>query len=69
MKATIIASTDEPEHVAAAEAFLAKWRDALQFVSENKGCGCCVHIWDVDGPPEILDRIPSEIRAWSDAEQ
>lgn len=68
MKATILASTDEPEEVAAARAFLEQWRGQLHFVSEDQGCGCCVHIWEVEGPAEVVARIPARIRTWSPAD-
>ena len=66
MRATIIADASAPEQVAAAEAWLARWREALASCSEDLGCGCCVHIWDVDAPEAAVAEIPAELRAESE---
>jgi hypothetical protein len=66
MRATIITSADTPEEGAAAAAWFARWRAHLAYCSENTGCGCCVDIWDVDGPAEAIADLPEEIRAMSD---
>jgi hypothetical protein len=64
MRAQIIVDVDQPDEVEAAETWFAKWRDQLTSVSKDKGCGCCVHIWDVEGPKEVVDSIPDSILAW-----
>lgn len=66
MRATIIAYVDEPAGREAAEAWLARWRPHLAYCSENTGCGCCIDLWDVDGPEEAIREIPGELRAMSD---
>ena len=38
-----------------------KNRDLLVFISENKGCGCCVDIFEIVGEEEILKTFPNEI--------
>lgn len=63
MRAKIIAAVDQPGEVEAAEAWLAACRPSLAFVSDDSGCGCCVHVWDVEGPAEVLASIPAAIRA------
>ena len=35
-------------------------------VSENSGCGCCVEIYDVEGPQEAIDAIPQQLRTHSE---
>ncbi|MFO1053232.1 MAG: hypothetical protein U1F36_13550 [Planctomycetota bacterium] len=63
MRAQIIVDVDNPDEVEAAESWIAEWRDRLASVSEDKGCGCCVHMWDVEGSKEVLETIPDRIRA------
>ncbi len=62
MKATISVDVDSPEEMQQVEQWFATWRDRLSFVSEDQGCGCCVRIWDVDGPPEAISAIPPATR-------
>jgi hypothetical protein len=66
VRATIIVAADAPDEREAAEAWFAKWSSQLQYRSENTGCGCCVDIWDVEGPDEVIAEIPVEISAMSD---
>lgn len=66
MRATICVSVDSSDECAAADAWLERWRDKLKFLSENRGCGCCVNMWNVDGPDEAIDELPREIQATSE---
>ena len=66
MRATIVVSTDQPSEVAAVDAWFAKWAGRLGHRSEDQGCGCCVHIWDVDGPAEGVAELPEAVRSESD---
>lgn len=66
MRATLIVSVDEPREVAAAEAWFARWRPHLRYCSENTGCGCCVHIWDVEAPAGAVADLPEVSSARSD---
>jgi len=36
---------------------------SLTFRSENQGCGCCVNMWNVEGPDEALAALPLTIKA------
>ncbi len=36
-------------------------RDQLTYVSEEKGCGCCVSIFEIEGDEEILTTFPRKI--------
>lgn len=65
-RATLIAASDSPEEMSALEEWLSRWRDSLSYLSDDTGCGCCVHIYDVDGPQEAVDAIPSTLSAMSD---
>ena len=49
-RATMTAATDSPDDVLALESWLERWRSRLTFISEAKGCGCCVRLLDVEGP-------------------
>jgi hypothetical protein len=49
-----------------AEQWLRKWGDRLTYQSEQKGCGCCVLHWDVEGPAEAIAEIPDAMRAYTD---
>jgi len=62
VRATIIVDVDSAEEMQQVEEWFATWRDKLSFVSEDQGCGCCVHIWDVDGLPEAIRAIPPTTR-------
>ncbi len=66
MRATICVIKDQPEQATAVEEWFRRWGDGLTFVSENKGCGCCVDMWDVEGPEEAIREIPKEADTWSD---
>jgi hypothetical protein len=61
MHITIIVETDAPDEVTAVEAWFTRWDGRLGSVSENKGCGCCVDIWDVDAPREAVDELPPHV--------
>ncbi len=46
--------------------WLAACRDELSFVSDDGGCGCCVHIFNVQGSESAIEAIPRPIAAGSD---
>jgi len=57
VKGIITISVDEPAEVEASEEWFSRWRTQLKHVSENKGCGCCLNSWEVEGPPEAINEI------------
>ena len=65
MRATICVDVNHEDERASVEAWFARWRERLLFVSENEGCGCCVDMWSVDGPAEAMSELPSNVRASS----
>jgi len=72
MRATICVDVSREEERALAAAWLNRWRERLTFISDNEGCGCCVDMWNVDGPVEAIAEIPEELRAaseWADASE
>ena len=40
------------------DAWFERWEPALASVSDNEGCGCCVHVFQIEGPPEAFDALP-----------
>lgn len=65
-RATLIIATDVPGEQTAADLWFETWRTKMTFISENSGCGCCVDIYDVEGPQEAIDAIPASLSAESD---
>ena len=71
-RATICVVMDDPGEVEAGRKWLAANRRSLTHVSENQGCGCCVDVWDVEGPREVLATLPDSLRSgseWADNDQ
>ena len=66
MRATICVDVNRADDRAAVEAWFERWRSRLSVLSENEGCGCCVDIWNVDGPAEAIAEIPETLQAVSD---
>ncbi len=62
----VSANTERPDEVRAAEGWLTEHRAALTFVSDDEGCGCCVHLWRVEGPADVIATLPPSIRADGD---
>jgi hypothetical protein len=63
---SICVIVDDPGSVKAAEEWLTANRSRLDFLSENQGCGCCVDLYDLEGPEEVLHTIPQMLRCSSD---
>jgi hypothetical protein len=64
-RASICALVDNAGEVDEAEYWLEKNRERLSYVSEMNGCGCCVSSWDIQGPKEIIDSLPSNLSSGS----
>jgi len=62
-KAQIIVAVDAPDEVQAVGDWFDKWRNRLTFVSGNTGCGCCINMWEVEGPIEALRELPEIVLA------
>jgi hypothetical protein len=65
-RATICASVDNAGELELAEAWLAEHAGALTHVSDGEGCGCCVVLWNIEGPEAVIDTLPSHLSAGSD---
>jgi hypothetical protein len=63
IRAAIVVARDSEEELREAEAWFSQWRNSLALVSENLGCGCCVDIFEVEGPPAVIDTIPPALRS------
>ena len=62
----VIAQVDIPEDCAAAEAWMERSASRLTYVSEQEGCGCCILLWTVAGPEEVIATLPDRLRCDSD---
>lgn len=58
---TVRVTIDNEREVLAVNAWLGRWGPRLR-LSDNRGCGCCVDIWDVQGPRQALDDLPASLR-------
>ena len=68
-RASISVASDAPEEQAAFDAWVARWKAEMAFISDDYGCGCCIDLYDVEGPKESIDAIPGQLRtttAWSE---
>jgi len=65
-RATVVADVNASDEIAAAEAWFSRWRSHLSYCSEDKGCGCCVAMWDVEGPEAAIEDLPPLVSAASD---
>ncbi len=63
-KAEIIVVVDQPDEVRAVAEWFARWRDRLTVVDGDNGCGCCVNIWNVEGPVEAMRELPEAVVAY-----
>lgn len=59
---TICIAVDEPDEVEEGARWLVENRHRLAFISENYGCGCCVDLYDLEAPAEVLATLPDSIR-------
>jgi hypothetical protein len=65
-RASICIASDSPEEADSFEAWTAQWKKKMTFFSDDYGCGCCVHLFDVEGPAEGIEAIPEKLRTTSE---
>ena len=65
-RATLIIDSNQPDELAAADAWFERWRTALTYVSDDDGCGCCVSIYHVEGPAQAIAATPTALRSQSE---
>ena len=58
---TVTTATDEPETVEHAAQWFATWAADISYKSDDKGCGCCVDIWDVTCSDAAAAALPGEL--------
>ena len=68
VKATLIT---EPDARPILQAWLDSSRSLLDYVSSNNGCGCCVDIYHLTGPADVIASRPAELctgtSSWDDS--
>ena len=42
------------------------WKKKMTFVSADYGRGCCIHLFDLEGPKEAIEAIPERLLAASE---
>jgi hypothetical protein len=66
MRCTLCVEQDQPEEMLMAARWFKSWLDELSYVSTNRGCDCCVHLFDVEGTEAAISALPKEIACSSD---
>ena len=46
--------------------WLNTWRKVMTFVSHDYGSGCGIHVFDLEGPKEAIDALPTGLLAVSE---
>ena len=41
--------------------WIKKWRGKIRYLSNNEGCGCCIDLYQVDAPSEVLNELPAKV--------
>jgi hypothetical protein len=68
-RATVCLWADSLEEKVDFTTWLNAWKKRMAFVSQDYGCGCCIHLFDLEGPREAIDAIPKElltVSAWTE---
>ena len=64
-RATVCLWADSIEEKVEFTAWQTAWKRKMTFVSRDYGCGCCIHLFDLEGPKEAIDALPPELLAVS----
>lgn len=70
-RATVLLDAGDIVAAATYHEWHARFRAQLTLVSDDQGCGCCVHLFDIEGSPEAIASLPAELlceSAWSKPE-
>lgn len=49
--------------------WLNAWKSKMTFISRDRGCGCCIHMFDLEGASEALEALPETLLSllkWKD---
>ena len=69
-RATVCFCADSIEEKVDFSAWQTVWQRKMTFVSRDYGCGCCIHLFDLEGPKEAVEAIPPNLRTvsgWTEA--
>jgi hypothetical protein len=64
-RATVCLWTEAIEEKVEFTAWQTAWKRKMTFVSHDYGCGCCIHLFDLEGTQEAIDALPRELLAGS----
>ena len=68
---TVLTTVGEEDEVALAEAWFRDWAGEIAYNSGDRGCGCCVDMWDVTCSDAAAEALPYAITCcsqWSQPE-
>jgi hypothetical protein len=65
-RATVCLWSESIEEKVEFTTWLNVWKKKLSFVSPDYGCGCCIHLFDLEGPAEAIDALPEQLLTVSD---
>ncbi len=58
-RATVCFRTESIEEKVEFTTWLTAWKKKMTLVSSDHGCGCCIHLFDLEGPADAIDAIPT----------
>ncbi|MFE1743936.1 hypothetical protein [Coleofasciculus sp. H7-2] len=64
-KASLCVEAKTPEQQLVKE-WIKKWKGKIRYLSPNEGCGCCVDLYHVDAPSEVLHELPAQVFCFSE---
>lgn len=65
-RATVCLWSESIEEKVEFTTWLTTWKRKMSYVSPDYGCGCCLHLFDLEGPKEAIDALPAELLTVSD---
>jgi hypothetical protein len=68
-RATVCLWAESMEEKVEFTTWLNRWRRNLPYLSHDYGCGCCIHLFDIEAPKAAIDELPGElltISAWTE---
>ena len=64
-RATVCLWADSIEEKLDFNTWQTAWQKKMAFVSRDYGCGCCIHLFDLEGPKEAIDALPRDLLTFS----
>lgn len=65
-RATVCLWSESIEEKVEFTLWLTQWKRKMRYVSHDYGCGCCIHLFDLEGPKAAIEAIPHELLTVSD---